>query len=62
MLNEIIQDILWPGLIALCAMIVWTYSVSIGILPPINGVAALKLDMAQYEAVAPEFMADRNKD
>jgi len=62
MLSEITQDILWPGLIAMVAMVIWGYSINMGYLPPLSGTAALQLEFAKWSAVGPDMMFDENKD
>ena len=58
MIRDILSDLLYltvPALIGVCLLI---YAVSIGLMPPICGVCALRLQIAQYEAVGVDVMDD----
>jgi hypothetical protein len=62
MIRDIATDLLYltvPTLICACLLI---YSVSVGLMPPICGVCALRLQIAQYEAVGVDVMDDSQKE
>ena len=62
MIRTILTDWLHLTVPALICLGLWVWSVNIGWMPPICGVCALRLEMAQYEAVGEDFMFDENKD
>jgi hypothetical protein len=62
MIRDILIDLLYltvPALIGVCLFI---YAVSVGLMPPICGVCALRLQPAQYEAVGVDVMDDSQKE
>lgn len=62
MIRDILTDLAYLAIPALIGVLLWVWSVNMGIVPPICGVCALRLEMARYESIGPEFMDIENRE